>query len=69
MSTIATTSPSTTSSPLNRLISGHPLVAYFVIAFAGAWLFLRVPASSGAQAGVTPYVASDRAGIALHGVW
>src|SRR5260370_13753990 len=39
MSTITTTSPSATSSPLKRLIRHHPLIAYFVIAFAGPWLF------------------------------
>jgi CAAX protease family protein len=38
MSTITTTSPSATSSPLRRLIKRHPLVAFFVLAFAGAWL-------------------------------
>ena len=40
MSTIATTSQPATSSPLKRLIRGHPLVSYFVIAFAGTWAFL-----------------------------
>src|SRR5579864_42302 len=40
MSTFATTSQPATSSPLKRLISGHPLLAYFVIAFAGTWAFL-----------------------------
>jgi membrane protease YdiL (CAAX protease family) len=40
MSTIATTSQPATSSPLKRLIRSHPLVAYFVIAFAGSWAFL-----------------------------
>src|SRR5215469_7823443 len=39
MSTIATTSQPATSSPLKRLISGHPLLAYFVIAIGGTWLF------------------------------
>jgi membrane protease YdiL (CAAX protease family) len=38
MSTITTTSPET-ASPLKRLIRHHPLIAYFVIAFAGPWLF------------------------------
>ncbi len=40
MSTITTTSQAATSSPLKRLIRSHPLVAYFVIAFAGTWAFL-----------------------------
>jgi len=38
MSTIATPSQSVTSSPLKRLIRDHPLVAFFVIAFAGEWI-------------------------------
>ena len=29
-----------TPSPLKRLITGHPLLAYFVIAFAGTWVLL-----------------------------
>ena len=40
MSTLATTSQPATSSSLKRLISRHPLIAYFVIAFAGSWAFL-----------------------------
>ncbi len=40
MSTITTTSQPVTSSPLRCLISSHPLLAYFVIAFTGTWAFL-----------------------------
>src|SRR5690348_14258715 len=40
MSTITTTSQPATSSPLKRLISRHPLIAYFVIAYLGTWAFL-----------------------------
>jgi len=38
MSTTATTSLPAVSSPLKRLIIRHPLVAFFVIAFAGTWI-------------------------------
>jgi len=38
MSTVTATSQPAIASPLRRLITGHPLVAYFVIAFAGTWL-------------------------------
>ncbi len=38
MSTIATTSQPAISSPVRRLITGHPLLAFFVIAFAGEWI-------------------------------
>ena len=38
MSTINTTSQPAASSPLKRLIRHHPLLAFFVIAFAGAWI-------------------------------
>ena len=38
MSTISTTSQSATSSPLMRFIKRHPLGAFFVLAFAGAWI-------------------------------
>src|SRR5947209_19133618 len=38
MSTVTATSQPAIASPLRRLITGHQLVAYFVIAFAGPWL-------------------------------
>ena len=38
MSTVTTTSQPATTSPLKRLIRGHPLLAFFVIAFAGEWI-------------------------------
>lgn len=38
MSTLTTTSQPVTSSQLKRLIIGHPLLAYFIIAFAGSWI-------------------------------
>jgi membrane protease YdiL (CAAX protease family) len=38
MSTVTTTSLPATSPPLKRLIVSHPLVAFFVIAFAGSWI-------------------------------
>ena len=40
MSTTVTTSQTANASLLRRLIVGHPLVAYFVIAFAGTWLVM-----------------------------
>ncbi len=61
MSTITTTSQDATSSPLKRLIRGHPLVAYFVIAFAGSWAFLLPFAlSRGVNGlGILPYRLPD----------
>src|SRR5215471_1441738 len=38
MSTTPTTSQPAASSPLKRLISDHPLLAFFVIVFAGEWI-------------------------------
>jgi hypothetical protein len=38
MSTITRVSQPATSSSLKRLMSTHPLTAYFVIAFAGTWI-------------------------------
>ena len=37
MSTTTTTSQSATSSPLKGLLNRHPLVAFFVLAYAITW--------------------------------
>jgi len=38
MATFATASEPASSSPLKRLLTHHPLPAYFVLAFAGTWI-------------------------------
>ena len=54
MSTITTTSPET-SSPLTRLITRHPLIAFFVLAFAGTWIaFLPLVLAQNGM-GLLPY--------------
>ena len=60
MTTIATTSQPATSS-LKRLISGHPLLAYFIIAFAGTWVpLLPFALSRGVNGlGLLPYELPD----------
>ena len=62
MTTIATTSQPATSS-LKRLISGHPLLAYFIIAFAGTWVpLLPFALSRGVNGlGLLPYTLPDSA--------
>src|SRR5437763_7885223 len=61
MSTIATMSQPATSSSLKRLISGHPLLAYFVIAFIGSWAsLLPIALSRGENGlGLLPYRLPD----------
>jgi membrane protease YdiL (CAAX protease family) len=61
MSTIATTSQPATSSPLKRLISAHPLVAYFAIAIGGTWaFFLPFVLSRGVNGlGLLPFTLPD----------
>src|SRR5437868_7310434 len=61
MSTIATMSQPATSSSLKRLISGHPLLAYFVLAFAGSWAsLLPIALSRGVNGlGLLPYTLPD----------
>ncbi len=63
MTTIATTSQPATSSSLKRLISRHPLTAYFVIAFAGTWVpLLPFALSRGVNGlGLLPYRLPDSA--------
>ena len=67
MSTIATTSQPTTSSPLRRLIVSHPLVAYFIIAFAGTWLLLVPILLSKNGVGLLPFTFSE-IGLVLVGL-
>jgi uncharacterized protein len=55
MSTITTTSQSATSSPLRRLIKRHPLVAFFVLAFAGAWIMFLPLLLSRNGVGLLPF--------------
>src|SRR6266481_9861719 len=55
MSTIATGSQPATSSPLKRLISRHPLIAFFVIAFAGTWIAFLPPVLAQNGLGLFPY--------------
>jgi len=54
MSTITTPSPET-ASPLKRLISGHPLLAFFVIAFAGYWIVMLPLVLAQNALGLLPY--------------
>ena len=55
MSTPTTTSQPVTSSPLKRLIVRHPLVAFFVIAFAGAWIMFLPLLLSRNGVGLLPF--------------
>src|SRR5215467_12598595 len=55
MSTIATASHPAASSPLKRLIIGHPLIAFFVIAFAGVWIVLLPLVLAQNGLGLLPY--------------
>ncbi|HYX50482.1 MAG TPA: hypothetical protein VE843_12105, partial [Ktedonobacteraceae bacterium] len=55
MSNIVTHSQSTSTSTLKRLIIQHPLVAFFVIAFAGEWIVFLPLILSQNGLGLLPY--------------
>ncbi len=55
MTTITTTSQPAALSPLKRLITRHPLTAFFVIAFAGAWIALLPLVLAQNGLGLLPY--------------
>src|ERR1700730_882369 len=55
MSVLPLTSQLATSSPLRRFISHHLLVAYFVLAFAGAWIIWLPLVLAKNGFGVFPY--------------
>ena len=60
MATITTTVQPATVSPLKRLIRVHPLVAYFVLAFACMWIpVLPLTLSRNAGIGLLPYDLPD----------
>ena len=60
MVSIATTSPGATDSPLKRLISGHPLTAYFILAFVFSWIpILPLTLSRNVGIGLLPYNLPD----------
>jgi membrane protease YdiL (CAAX protease family) len=55
MSATMLTSQPATSSPLKRLIRRHPLLAFFVIAFAGTWIALLPLVLAQNGLGLIPY--------------
>jgi CAAX protease family protein len=60
MATLVTSARPATTSPLKRLIRAHPLVAYFVLAFACMWIpVLPLTFSRNAGIGLLPYELPD----------
>src|SRR5215469_11399003 len=55
MSTTTTTSQPAMSSPLKRLIKDHPLLAFFVITFAGEWIVMLPLILAQNGLGLLPY--------------
>ena len=55
MSDLATQSQSTTTPILKRLITSHPLIAFFVIAFTGTWIAFLPLVLAQNGLGILPY--------------
>src|SRR5215472_12140251 len=55
MSTITSTSHPAASSPITRLIRRHPLIAFFVIVFAGEWIVMLPLVLAQNGLGLLPY--------------
>ncbi len=55
MSTTATTTLPAVSSPLKRLIIRHPLLAFFILAFAGTWIAFLPLVLAQNGLGILPY--------------
>jgi membrane protease YdiL (CAAX protease family) len=66
MATITHTRPAPADSGIKRIIVGHPLTAYFVLAFGLMWVFaLPLALSRNQGSGVLPYDLSDTLGNVL----
>ena len=62
---IAQPAQSTAGSGLRSIIARHPLAAYFVLAFIGAWIPLLPPVLAGNGLGLLPFLVSDIAFLVL----
>jgi membrane protease YdiL (CAAX protease family) len=65
MTTLTTTARAAAPAPIKRLLAGHPLLAYFGIAFAGTWIMLLVPVLAQNGLGVLPFMVPDIAMLLL----
>ncbi len=59
MFTLMATSEIASASPLKRLLNRHPLLAYFVLAYAGAWLALLPVLLAQNGLGLLPFTVPD----------
>jgi hypothetical protein len=55
MSTLTASSNTTLSVSIRNLLASHPFVAFFVLAFAGAWLFFAPMVLGEDGLGLLPY--------------